>query len=115
MRHIIVLFGLLALVFSGLHAGPVAAHGAGHSHTAFAGTEDAEPGHADEGGGQSDGESSSADLNSEQGHHHSPSVTAPRLPKSDLERRFAKNLVFPSEASRLHSGSPAPLLDPPIA
>jgi len=114
VRQLIALFGLLAMVLSGLHAGSLAAHGSEHSGLSVVGGETHTHGHADHDDAPSDSDSS-ADLALEQGHHHSPSVAAPHLPGSDLERRFGKQIVFASETSLLHSGSPAPPLDPPIA
>ncbi|MBX9898196.1 MAG: hypothetical protein K2Y17_09920 [Qipengyuania sp.] len=113
MRLFIALFGLLAMVLSGLHAGPLAAHGSEHSAQSIVGGHTHTHGHADHVEDSSDSDRS-AGLASDQGHHHGPSVTAPQLPGSDLERRFGKQIVFASEASLLHSGSPAPPLDPPI-
>ncbi len=114
VRQLIALFGPLAMVLSGLHAGPLAAHGSEHSDVSIAEGQAHAQGHADDDDGPSDSDPS-ADLASEQGHHHSPSVAAPQLRGSDLERRFGEQIVFASEASLLHSGSPAPPLDPPIA
>ncbi len=113
VRPFIALFGLLAMVLSGLHAGSLAAHGseqmevspvAGYTHMHR---------HADHHYGPSDSDGS-ADPASEQSHYHWPSIAAPQLPGSDLVRQFAKQILFPAEASLLHSGSPAPPLDPPI-
>ncbi len=113
VRGFIALFGLMALILSGLHAGPVAAHGKeappiatamSHGHGHFDASQDNDSG---------DGHSS-PDLNSEQAHHHCPAGPVPRLPGSDLEARVANQIVFASEVSQLHSGSSAPPLDPPI-
>lgn len=113
VRGFIAIFGLIALILSGLHAGPVAAHGSeGYSATAAFDLHGHV--HASHDEGASDGDAS-PDLNSEQSHQHSPSGPTPQFPGSDLEPRFIKQVVFASETSLLRSGSPAPLLDPPIA
>jgi hypothetical protein len=113
VRGYVALFALMALILSGLHAGPVAAHG-NEGPSATADFHDHGHVHVSHGEDPNDGDAS-PDLNSEQGHHHSPSGPAPQVSGSDLELHFTKQVLFASEASLLHSGSSAPPLDPPIA
>ncbi len=104
----------MALVLSGLHAGPIAAHGNAHSPDAAVGMYDHGHGHDDHTEDR-DTDDRSADMNAEPGHHHSPSGAAPQFPQTDLVLKFGKQVVYASDTPRLHSGVPAPPLDPPIA
>lgn len=114
MRSLIALFGLLAMVLSGLHAGPVAAHESDGTHM----SEVASHGHvhgSHDTGGEDDPNDTPADLDADQGHHHCPSAAAPQLPQAELNSDPGKQILFAAEVSFLRLGAAAPPLDPPKA
>ncbi len=114
VRSLIALFGLLAMVLSGLHAGPVAAHESDGTHW----SDVASHGHvhgSHDGGGEDDSNDSPADLDADQGHHHCPSAAAPQLPQAELNSDLGKQILFAAEVSFLRLGAAAPPLDPPKA
>ncbi|WP_324262276.1 hypothetical protein U4960_03885 [Altererythrobacter sp. H2] len=114
VRAVIALFGLLAMVLSGLHAGPVAAHESDGTHWSDVASHG--HGHGEHnGGGGDDPNDSPADLDADQGHHHCPSAAAPQLPQAELNSHLSKQILFAAEVSFLRLGAAAPPLDPPKA
>lgn len=114
VRSIIALFGLLAMVLSGIHAGPVAAHEGKAAHSGDV----VSHGHAHDSqkSASMDGPNDfSGDLDADQGHHHCPSAAAPQLPHAELVGNFGKQILFASEVAFLRLCAAAPPLDPPKA
>ena len=112
VRALIALFGLFAMVLSGLHAGPAAAHESDGAHWSDA----ASHVHGSQArDGPDDPSDPSADLDADQGHHHCPSAPAPQLPQAELSNDPGKQILFASEVSFLRLGAAAPPLDPPKA
>ena len=114
MRSLIALFGLLAMVLSGLHAGPVAAHDGDSAHWTDAGSYGHALGSHDD-ISPNDPSDAPADPDADQGHHHCPSAAAPQLPQAELNSDPGKQILFASEVSFLRLGAAAPPLDPPKA
>lgn len=106
MRHLLILIALVALVWSGLHAGPAEAHenDLGHSSASAAVS-------------HTHGEESPSDRGTEQHvcHHHCPNAPAAHAPEATERRFFAEQLVFGVIAPALHPTKTAPPLDPPIS
>lgn len=107
MRPIFILFAIAAMIWSGVHAGPAAAHGedtavwsdgVSHSHG---------PGH--------DGENDQDDESSPDLHHHCPPCAAPEGPQAELNRIFTSQIMVASATSLLLGDPRAPPFDPPIA
>ncbi len=114
VRSLIAFFGLLAMVLSGLHAGPVAAHESDGTHWSDA----ASHGHVNgshEDDSQDDPNDAPADIDADSGHHHCPSAGAPQLPQAELNSEPGKQILFAAEVSFLQLGADAPPLDPPRA
>jgi hypothetical protein len=112
VRPLIILCSLLALILSGFHAAPVAAHESDGTHWSDAAGH-AHGSHHD--GGADDPSDSPADLDTDQGHHHCPSAAAPQLPQAELNSGPGKPILFASEVAFLRLGAAAPPLDPPKA
>lgn len=115
VRALIALFGLLAMVLSGLHAGPVAAHESDGTHWSDVASHGHVHGSHDGGGPDDPSDDPSADLDADQGHHHCPSAAAPQLPQAELNSDLGKQILFAAEVSFLRLGAAAPPLDPPKA
>ena len=112
VRSLIALFGLLAMVLSGFHAGPVAAHESDGTRW----SDVASHGHvhgSQDGGGEDSPNDSPADLDADQGHQHSASAPAPQLPQAEFGGYFGKQILFASEVAFLRLAAAAPPLDPP--
>ena len=114
VRTLIALFGLFAMVLSGLHAGPVAAHESDGTHWNDATSHGHVHGSHDD-DGQDGPNDVPADRDAEQGHHHCPSAAAPQLPQAELTGEPGKQILFAEEVSFLRLGAAAPPLDPPRA
>lgn len=115
VRALIALFGLLAMVLSGLHAKPVVAHESNGAHWRDSANHGHMHGSLDGDGLDGLSDDPSADLDADQGHHHCPSAAAPQLPEAELNNEPAKQILFASEVSFLRLGAAAPPLDPPKA
>lgn len=106
MRFVFSLFAAMAILVSGIHAGPSAAH-------------ENDPTHASEHHAQSDdGDGGSEDLTKgdQHGcHHHCPSASASNQGKLASALNFASVRLVPSEMSPLGSTTRAPPLTPPKA
>ncbi len=102
-----ILFALVTLVWSGLHAEPADAHENAMGHTSAS----AASSHGDEHKGQSDqggGDQHAC-------HHHSPNAAAARAPEAIQGAVFTKQPVFGTIIAALRPTGRAPPLDPPIS
>ncbi len=104
MRFVFTLFAAMAILVSGIHAGPSEAH-------------ENDPTHASEHHTQSDdddGGSEDPTKGDQHGcHHHCPSAAASNLGKLGPVGHFASARLVPSKAFPLGSTTRAPPLTPP--
>lgn len=106
VRHLMLLFAIIAVVWSGLCADQAEAHenAVGHASASAAAS------HGDEDKGQS-GQGGDQHIC----HHHCPNAPAPRAPESVQRAIFTKQPVFGTIISALRPTGRAPPLDPPIS
>lgn len=106
VRQLFLVFALVALAWSGLHAGPAEAHESDPAHaahgTVFAHSDDGDDGTPD-------------DVGQHGCHHHCPAAPAPQAAQAAQDWFYGKQLVYAPLTSALSSTSRAPLLDPPKA
>ncbi|WP_299195941.1 hypothetical protein [uncultured Erythrobacter sp.] len=106
MRFVFTLFAAMAILVSGIHAGPSQAH-------------ENDPAHASEYHAQSDdddGGSEAPTKGDQHGcHHHCPSTAASNPGKLASADHFASARLVPSKSFPLSSTTRAPPLTPPKA
>lgn len=102
-----ILFAIVALVWSGLHAEPADAHENAADHASA---------HAVSAHGDADHDpSDKAGGDQHACHHHCPNAPAERAPDTDHSMFVAKVPTFATLIPALHPTGLAPPLDPPIS
>lgn len=106
MRHFLLLFAIIAVVWSGLCADQAEAHENAVDHASAS----AVASHGDEGKGQSGqgGDQHAC-------HHHCPNAPAPRAPETVQSVIFTKQSVFGTIIATLHPTGRSPPIEPPIS
>lgn len=105
MRVLLCLLAVMALLVSGIHAGPAEAHEGDPAHISIHHAE-----HHDE------GDTSQPDAAEHYGsHHHCPSFVADASPEPEVAIFLGNARIKPVDMSPLVSTGRAPLLAPPKA